>query len=161
MPRATRQPQKYLTGCEMNKSLMVGWVYGERLPTSATPAASITPILEGPNTSLKPMIPIIVGSALGGFLGFLLVVFGGIYFLRRRRSRDVDSVVERAHFPTLGYNSGFPNASPATSAHSQMHHPYTGYSYRELTQVPRPCLPDCQILPFVLEPPSLFMLLYF
>ncbi|KAH7335041.1 hypothetical protein B0J17DRAFT_630978 [Rhizoctonia solani] len=85
----------------------VGWVYAERLPSSTdAPMASKVPISNGPNTSLKP------SSALGGFIGFLLVVFAGIYLVRRRRSKAVDNVVEAAHFPTMAYNSGTP--PPAT-----------------------------------------------
>ncbi|CAE6477310.1 hypothetical protein RSOLAG22IIIB_12326 [Rhizoctonia solani] len=101
---------------------IVGWVYAEVSSTTTTPVVPTAAILDGPNTSLKPMIPIIIGSALGGFFGFSLIIFGGIYLLRRRRSKDVDDMVEGAHFPTM---------SPPISARSQMYPTYTGYSYWE------------------------------
>ncbi|CAE6375545.1 unnamed protein product [Rhizoctonia solani] len=118
---------------------IIEWVYAERIPsTSGAPIASTYPILEGPNTSLKPLTPIIVGSALGGFLGFLVIIFGGLYLLRRRRSKDVDTVVEGAHFPTVGYNSSPSTASPPISASSQSHY---GYSYWEKAGQSAPTVP--------------------
>lgn len=121
---------------------VVRWVYAERLTSSTdAPMASKAPILDGPNTSLKPMLPIIIGSALGGFVGFLLVVFLGVYIVRRRRSRAVDNVVEGAHFPTMAYHSGYPNTSPPISANSQMYSPYVGYTHWEKPDESAPTMP--------------------
>ncbi|CAE6455843.1 unnamed protein product [Rhizoctonia solani] len=104
---------------------VMGLVYAERVSTtSGAPVASSPPISATPHTNLKPMIPIIVASALGGFFGFLLVVFGGLYFIRRRgRSKDVNNVIEGAHFPTMAYNS-HPITRPSISAN-----PHSGYDY--------------------------------
>ncbi|CAE6471848.1 unnamed protein product [Rhizoctonia solani] len=112
---------------------IVGWVYAEVVPsTTVTPVAPTAAILDGPHISLRPMIPIIIGSALGGFLGFSLIIFGGIYLLRRRRSKDVDNMVEGAHFPTM---------SPPITARSQIYPTYTGYSYWEKADENAPSVP--------------------
>ncbi|CEL58402.1 hypothetical protein RSOLAG1IB_08509 [Rhizoctonia solani AG-1 IB] len=109
---------------------LIALVYAERLSaTSDAPIPSSPPIPAAPHTNLKPMIPIIVASALGGFFGFLIVVFGGLYLIKRkRRSKDVNNVIEGAHFPTMRYNS-HPIASPPASAGSQKYNPYAGYDY--------------------------------
>ncbi|CAE7112990.1 unnamed protein product [Rhizoctonia solani] len=120
---------------------IVGWVYAERLPSPSDASVAPTPAtLDGPNTSLKPMIPIIVGSVIAGFVGFLLIVFAGMYLVRRRRTKDVDNMVEGAHFPTVGYNQSYP-ISPPMSARSRMSPPYTGYSYWEKPDERAPAVP--------------------
>ncbi|KAF8691614.1 hypothetical protein RHS03_08742, partial [Rhizoctonia solani] len=109
---------------------VVGLVCAERPSiTSDALVEPSSPISVAEHTSLEPMIPIVVASALGGFFGFLLVVFGGLYLIRRRRrSKDVSDVIEGAHFPTMAYNP-YPITRPPVSAHPREYRPHVGYDY--------------------------------
>ncbi|KAJ1299754.1 hypothetical protein OPQ81_000665 [Rhizoctonia solani] len=121
---------------------VVGWACAEGLQTtSSVPRASSSPIVGAPHTSLKPLIPLIIGSVLGGFFGFLLIVFVVIYLVRRRRSKDVDDVVESAHFPTIAYNPNFPMTSPPISANYREYNPYVGYSHWRKPEERAPSMP--------------------
>ncbi|KAJ1306312.1 hypothetical protein OPQ81_011011 [Rhizoctonia solani] len=126
---------------------VVGWACAEGLQTtSSVPRASSSPIVGAPHTSLKPLIPLIIGSVLGGFFGFLLIVFVVIYLVRRRRSKDVDDVVETHQY------------LPITESKTPMLVILTGGNPRKEL---RPCHLGCRFLPFVLDPSRLCMLLYF
>ncbi|KAF8748698.1 hypothetical protein RHS01_10662 [Rhizoctonia solani] len=105
-----------------------------------------------PVSAHQLVIPIVVASALGGFFGFLLVVFGGLYLIRRRRrSKDVSDVIEGAHFPTMAYNP-YPITRPPVSAHPREYRPHVGYDYSRWdksddskTPPTPPGLPTCVI----------------